>query len=205
MTNKNSIIPAIQEGERFINFMNKRFNLELPNNLIISMHKQKKNILGTFTPNKNPNAFIKEGEKDPLHIITINTLYLNKDPFETLAHELSHFINEFRGVKDCSSNQYHNKHFKKVAESLLLKVEKQKGRGYAHTERTELFNKMLEEFKPSETAFKMFQNETDNKTKTTTRNFLFMCSNACYKVRCGNKEFEGCLCKCGSPFEEQIK
>ena len=51
----------------------------------------------------------------------------------SLLHEVAHSINNKNGVKDCSSNQYHNQHFKKAAESLGLNVTEVKGKGYAST------------------------------------------------------------------------
>ena len=201
--NKNSIIPAIQEGERFINFLNEKFKLELLKNFIISFHKQHKRVLGSFTPNLNPNHF--EINKEKLHIITINTLHLRGNPYETLAHELAHFYNNFKEVKDCSSNQYHNKHFKRVAEMLLLRVKKVEGRGFAFTEPTEEFNKMLDkEFKKNDEVFKLFQNKEGDKEKKPSRNYLFTCVNNCYKIRCGDKSLIA-VCGCGEPFQEVLK
>lgn len=196
--NKNSLIPAIQEGERFISFLDKKFKLGILEDFIISFHKQRKSILGTFTPKEHPESFRYDKEK--FHIITINTIHLKGNPYETLAHELAHFVNEFRGIKDCTANQYHNKKFKLMAESLLLSCKEQKGRGYAHTEPTPAFNEMVDkEFKKNEKAFEIFQNAMDKKNKQTTRNFLFSCSNECFKVRCGDKDFDG-ICSCGKEF-----
>ena len=199
MINKNSLIPAIKEGERFINFLNNKFKLGLPQNFIISFNKQKKNKLGDFTPKENPTHFIRDKEK--LHTITINTLHLKGNPYETLAHELAHFVNEHKGVKDCTSNQYHNKKFKVVAEKLLLKVEKLDKKGYSKTSPTEEFKKMLKEFKQDTQAFKIFQETEENAKKQTTRNYLFTCENECFKVRCGDRAFNG-ICSCGKDFKE---
>ncbi|WP_052231158.1 hypothetical protein [Streptomyces sp. M10] len=40
--------------------------------------------------------------------------------FGYLLHEATHAANEARGVKDCSASQYHNKEFRKTAESMGL-------------------------------------------------------------------------------------
>lgn len=56
----------------------------------------------------------------------------------SLLHETAHSMNHAEGVDDCSANQYHNKHFRTRAESLGLKTEQVKGKGYARTELTEL-------------------------------------------------------------------
>jgi hypothetical protein len=51
----------------------------------------------------------------------------------SLLHETAHSMNHAEGVQDCSSNQYHNKHFKNRAESLGLSVSELKGHGFART------------------------------------------------------------------------
>lgn len=55
----------------------------------------------------------------------------------TLLHEVAHSMNHAKGIEDCSSNQYHNKHFKTQAEALGLKTVEIKGKGHAATELTE--------------------------------------------------------------------
>lgn len=52
---------------------------------------------------------------------------------ETLIHEMAHLKNSQAGIKDCNAVQYHNKNFKTAAESLGLKVEKMRGKGFAET------------------------------------------------------------------------
>ena len=56
------------------------------------------------------------------------------DVLETLLHEMVHLYNSQQDVKDCNEAQYHNKHFKKCAESVFfLEVDKMPQRGYALT------------------------------------------------------------------------
>lgn len=138
-----------------------------------------------------------------LHSINLNTLYLNKhNPYEVLTHELAHFINEVNEVKDCSSNQYHNKYFKKTAEILLLKVSRTK-KGYSQTEETEEFKKMVEEFKPNREVFNIFQ-EVKTNTGTKSRLFLFECSCG-IKIRSGLKELSVNCNECKKDFKIIIK
>jgi hypothetical protein len=66
----------------------------------------------------------------------LETFSSAQDLFSTLLHEVAHSLNHKNGVSDCSSNQYHNKHFKTQAEALGLKTEKGK-KGYAQTSLTE--------------------------------------------------------------------
>jgi hypothetical protein len=51
----------------------------------------------------------------------------------SLLHEVAHSINNKKGIQDCSSNQYHNQHFKREAEALGLNVTEVKGKGHART------------------------------------------------------------------------
>lgn len=195
--NNKSIIPTIQECERFIGFLNTKFSLNLPNNLLINIHKTNKNTMGYFTPEQNPEHYKQTDTNTALNSITLSSYFLNTNPYDTLTHELTHFINNNLHIKDCSSNQYHNKKFKAQAEKLLLKVSKGK-KGYSQTEPTEEFNKMLEEYKPNYEVFKILQ-EIDSKEKKGSRLYLFTCSNECYKVRCGDRELKA-VCGCGEPF-----
>jgi hypothetical protein len=52
---------------------------------------------------------------------------------ETLLHEMAHLKNAVADVRDCTSGQYHNKHFKKTAEEFGLIVERTGNKGYAYT------------------------------------------------------------------------
>jgi hypothetical protein len=194
-----TIIPTIQECERFISFLNTHFSLNLPNNLLINIHKTSKNTMGYFTPEQNPEHYTdsKTENKTALNSITLSSYFLNINPYDTLTHELAHFLNSIAKVKDCSSNQYHNKKFKAQAEKLLLKVNNT-NKGYADTQPTEEFNKMLEEYKPNYEVFKILQEHTD-KEKKGSRLYLFTCSNECYKVRCGDRNLKA-VCGCGEPF-----
>jgi hypothetical protein len=73
--------------------------------------------------------------------VKFNEIALNAESFalgaehvlDSLLHEVAHSINFSKGVKDCSSNQYHNAHFARVAQSLGLKTEEIKGKGHAKT------------------------------------------------------------------------
>jgi len=57
-----------------------------------------------------------------------------QDILETLLHEMVHLWNSQHDIKDCNQAQYHNKHFKKVAEDkFFLEVDKMTQRGFALT------------------------------------------------------------------------
>ena len=195
--NNNSLIPAINESERFIKFLDKKFNLKLPNNYIVVINKASKSALGSFANPETKQHFINTTQE--LNTITLNTLHLKKcNPYEVLAHELTHLINYLNKVKDCSINQYHNKHFKEQAESLLLSTTKT-NKGFT-TQDNEIFNKMVkEEFKSNPSVFNVFQSQKD-KSKVGSRLRLYICSCG-VKVRVGKDDFKATCLDCLTTFE----
>ncbi len=198
--NQNSFIPALDECERFIKFLIGRFKLAIPNDYVITINKANKNTIGYFKSKDCEDNFINT-EQD-LNNINLNTLLIKKcSPYECLTHELAHFINYSNGITDCSSNKYHNKHFKVVAEMLGLEVKKGK-RGFAETSESEEFNKMLLEFKPDKKVFDICQN-TKAKKKAGSRLKLWMCSCG-VRVRCAIDLNATCN-DCGGDFEEVEK
>ena len=75
-------------------------------------------------------------EADKFHEIALNAEIFaegTKSVLGSLLHEVAHSLNHQNGIKDCSSNQYHNKNFKLTAEAIGLKTEEVKGKGYART------------------------------------------------------------------------
>ena len=197
--NNNSIIPAIQESERFIQFLIKRFNLNIENNFIITINKANKNTLGYFMPKEHKDHFINTTQD--LHNININTLHLKKEDvniYEVLAHELSHLVNNSNKIKDCCGFGYHNKKFKEQAEKFLLKVEKT-SKGFNHTTPTEEFILMLEEFKPNKEVFNFCQN-TNNKQKVGSRLRLYICDCG-VKVRVAKNDFKALCLDCNTEFK----
>ena len=199
--NNNSFIPALEESEKFIKFMIKRFNLKIPNNYVITINKASKSTIGFFMPKEHQEHFINTTQD--LNNINLNTLHLKTNsPYECLTHELVHFINYSNKIKDCSSNQYHNKHFKKQAELLLLSVEKTK-KGYNLTTETEQFKKMLEEYKPNKEVYNICQNIPDKK-KAGSRLKLYVCGCG-VKVRVASEDFKGLCLECNTKFKRGEK
>ena len=188
----NSFIPALRESERFIKYIAHKFNIAINNDLVVTINKAKRTTRGHFQPVKSKECFINcKGE---LNSINLNTLHLkDNNVYETLAHELAHYYNQSKNIKDVSSNQYHNKHFKVVAERFLLKVERT-NKGYSYTTETTDFNKMVEEFKPNKEVFNIFQKEKEQ-VKKGSKMKLWVCS-CDIKVRCAVELKAICLiCK----------
>lgn len=173
--NHNSIIPAIREGERFIKFLNNELDLGISEDLILTISKSKKSNLGHYASIKTAVHFV--ADKKDIPNINLNSLYLVEgNPYQTLTHEVAHHLNDLRGFVDCSSNQYHNKHFKAKAEELKLKTTYNKKRGYAFTEETEEFKQMLKRFKPLNSVWEVFQVDKTQDKKKPQLNALWICS-----------------------------
>jgi len=195
--NNNSFIPALNESERFIKFLIKKFELPIENDYIITINKASKNTIGSFMPKEHPNHFINTTQD--LNNINLNTLHLKtSSPYECLTHELAHFLNKINNVVGCSSNQYHNKHFKKEVERLGLICEKSK-KGYAITKETEEFIKMLKEFKPITAVFNICQNN-ESKEKVGSRLKKWVCS--CGVIVRSARELNIMCLDCNTKFEE---
>jgi len=206
-TLQNSIKPSITEIERFIFYLNTRFNLGIASDLIVNIEKTTPNKMGFFSPKESPTHYAKQDAEqsqikpEPLNLIVLSSLYLKTEPYNTIAHELAHYINHIQGHP--AKNNYHHKHFKAVAEKMLLSVEKGK-HGYNITNNTPEFLALIEDFKPNKDAFKIFQHITNKKAKPS-RNLLFMC-NCGVKVRTAKNEdkpFNAICLYCDSPFREQ--
>jgi len=197
-TLKNSIKPSIEETERFIFYLNKRFSLGIKDDLIVNIQETSKNAKGYFMPIQNAKHYetlkidaqkrtetpynseidTQPSKTTPLNLIVISSLYLNdsiENIMEVIAHELSHYINSINGHN--SKGNYHTKEFKLIAERLLLKVEKGKY-GYNLTTPTEEFKLMIEEYKPNKDAYKVFQNIKDAK-RQKSRQLKYICGCGC--------------------------
>ncbi len=196
--NNNSLIPAIQESERFINFLINRFNITNIKPYIVVINKTNKSALGSFANPNTKQHFINTTED--LNTITLNTLHLKEcNPYEVLAHEFTHFINHCNDIKDCSANNYHNKHFKIQAEVLLLSTTR--GNKGITTQDNEVFNKMVnEEFKDNKEVFDIFQSQKD-KSKVGSRLRLYICSCG-IKVRVAQDDFNALCLTCNEEFQK---
>ena len=195
---KNTFEPTIKEIERFLLFLNKKFSLGLDfKDITILISQAHPHTKGYFSPKEYKKGF--ENTTQKLRAIVLNTIHLKSHPYETIAHELAHYYNDFNKIKDCSSNQYHNKKFKVVAERLLLEVEKLDNKGFAFTRESKEFLEMLKEFEPDENAFHISQNY-DKKPKTQSRLYLWVCDCG-FKIRCGNQNLKASCDLCHSQFK----
>lgn len=131
---------------------------------------------------------------------SFNEIMFNADFFKngaegvlaTLIHEISHSINYKNGVSDCTNEQYHNKHFAKVAEGLGLKVEKVKRFGFALTTLTpEGKEKWAEALNVIEEALKITAiQESESAPKGRNKNLLVASCECGEKIRLSLKTLE---------------
>ena len=112
------------------------FANRLPEPVLIIQSKRAgaRNAMGWFTLGKN---WVDRETGTRHHEITVCAETLNK-PINTilavLVHEMVHLDNKMREIADCSAGQYHNKNFKKAAESALLVCKYTPKYGYGITE-----------------------------------------------------------------------
>lgn len=156
-----SISPSIAEIERFISYLNQRFKIKPSNDLIVLIQKTEPQIKGYYSPNswrvfKHENENSPSQPADNINEITLSSVNLTFEPYETIAHEYSHFLNTYLDNYKGNCRNYHTLDFKKRAEQMLLRVEKG-NYGFNQTFETEAFKEMIADFKPNPTAFKIFQ------------------------------------------------
>lgn len=126
----------------------------------------------------------------------------------TLLHEMAHFWNIIHDIKDVSSYQYHNKHFKAAVEMAGLEVYKyDDALGYALTVSTDETINFIEKLNINDAVFRTFRagGLLDNggkpkKKKGNSKMKKWSCG--CTNVRCAVELAAVCE-KCGNSFELQ--
>lgn len=149
-----------QELYRAFDFFNKRFaDNELPKVVITIQESGRRNAYGWFG-----NGFWSDLDAaDSVPEINLSAEYVGRKPesvLETLLHEMAHLLNAVRGVRDCSSGQYHNKHFKTAAEQFGLKVERTGNRGWSYTSLDVEAEQAIKEFKPNTDVFRSLKRKS---------------------------------------------
>ena len=190
-----SLKPAIQELERAYQFFNEElFRSELDLNVIITIQSRgRKNALGWHWAGK-----WKNGDTTSLAEINLSAESLKTgDPYETLIHEMAHHLNHQRGIKDVSGNGYHNKHFKKTAESAGLETIPCKKIGYM-TELGNLAKAKILEFKPQKEVFAILRLKETARQKTKLKKWSCGCG---VNVRVAIPDFNATCTLCRTAFQ----
>ena len=143
---------ALEELYRAFDFFNEYFtDNKLPKVVITIQESGRRNAYGWFGQGFWSDKTCKNGVGE----INLSAEYMGRKPegiLETLLHEMAHLQNAVNGVRDCTSGQYHNKHFKKAAEGFGLTVERGGNKGYAYTALGEEADKAIKKLKPNNAA-----------------------------------------------------
>lgn len=196
-----SILPAIKELERFFKYFNKKlYRGSLPVPIITIQSAGRRRYLGWFC------ADIWRHRKNEVPEINITAEELNRKPeeiLETLLHEMVHLDNWKHDIVDCSTNQYHNKNFKRGCEEIKLVCEKHSnpGIGWGYTYLSPELKKLIRLGKPDKEAFKMFRlDQSINKKGPGSRLRKYTCG--CTNIRVAVSEFDATCNLCGCDFQE---
>ena len=180
---ENIIGTALDEIYRWFNLLNKKYFNSALSTPVITIQKGRLNNFGWFTlapvwqGKENNDGEVNNPAKYEINITAEN---LNRPVDEivvTLQHEMVHYFNKIREIKDCSG-QIHNKKFRESAEMLGLVCEKDKKYGWGITTPSVEFQSFVtNELKPDGAVFEYFRNpppkeEGKEKKKTT---FKYKC------------------------------
>ena len=143
---------AIEELYRAFDYFNTKFaDNQLPKVIITIQEAGRKNAYGWFGKSFWSDGVCEQGVSE----INLSAEWMNRSVdgiLETLLHEMAHLYNAINGVRDCTSGQYHNKHFKTAAERFGLTVKRSGNKGYAYTQLDEPAATAIKEFEPNEQA-----------------------------------------------------
>jgi len=140
------------ETVKYLSRLYDYINAELFDNeltpLVITVQADDKNkYYGWFTLKK---VWKENAEDEGAYEINISAQYLNRpinQTAATLIHEMCHYYAKLNNMQDVSrSGTYHNKLFKKIAETHGLTVECVKTIGWSHTELTEDSERLIAAF-----------------------------------------------------------
>ena len=190
----NSIIPIIKELERVYDALVKQYNLKQDRPLITVQTKgRSKQILGWH--------WVDGWERGKKTISEINICAedLNKNPIETLIHEMVHHSNACDKIEDCNNSGYHNKTFKKTAESYGLNVNKMGRHGWADTSLSDDLQIKLKNLKIDYKVFELYR-KTHLHITAPTKMKKWSCG--CTVIRCATRLDAKCNL-CHNDFKQE--
>lgn len=192
------LVGAIKELEKAYDRLMPLFNLDMPKPIITIQSKGGQGMKAWFSACR-----WKVEDKKEIHEINICAEYLAESVLEianSLTHEMTHYGNHVRGLKDCSSNQYHNGNFKALAEKVGLVCTKGK-KGYAETN----LGPTLKEYVESKVlidpdCFLMFRQGNPPRKVSVPKRLTWSCG--CTSVMVAAKtELKATCDACGKGFE----
>lgn len=142
------------------------------------------------------------------HELNMTAQQLNRPIGEiaaTLIHEMCHQFASVNNMQDCSrSGTYHNKLFKKIAETHGLKVECVPQIGWSHTELTEETAAMINEFVAENPATVIYRLPVmKGQTMKTSSTRKYICPICGQSVR-ATKQVNIICADCDAPMQEEI-
>jgi hypothetical protein len=206
------LAPAIAELHVVFEHINRKFFVgKLPAPIItIQSQGRKQGVLGWCTTWAAWQKAKKEAAEENTTLegryeINLSAEHLHRpvlEILETLVHEVVHYANAHKGIKDCSGTQYHNKHFRALGEQLGLEVSQTAKQGWALTKLTPELAEWLESLQVNAEAFEFARRGMPSKPKAPTKMKLWQCD--CTKIRAA-VELDATCNKCGKPFAKQEK
>lgn len=198
-------VATVKYLERLYDYCNdKLFNNELEKPVITVQLDSKNKTNGWFTCGK----VWKESEADDgAHEINITAQQLNRPINQiaaTMIHEQCHYYAQINNMQDTSrSGTYHNKLFKKIAESHGLKVECVQTIGWSHTELTDSTAALIADFvKDNPETLIYRQSVFKGQMVKTTSTRKYVCPVCGQSVRATKSVNIMCM-DCNEPMQEE--
>lgn len=182
----------------------KLFNGELAKPVITIQRDERNKTNGWWSVGK---VWFESSDDEGEHEINMTAHQLRRPIGEiaaTLIHEMCHQFASANNMQDCSrSGQYHNKLFKKIAETHGLKVECLPQLGWSHTELTEETAAMINEFvadNPATIIYRLPVIKGQTVKTSSTRKYICPC---CGQSVRATKVVNIICADCNAPMQEE--
>ena len=191
---------------KLYDFANERlFNGELKKPVITVQRDERNKTNGWWSVGK---VWQENAEDEGNHELNMTAQQLNRPIGEiaaTLIHEMCHQFAGMNNMQDCSrSGTYHNKLFKKIAETHGLKVECVPQVGWSHTELTEETAAMISAFVAENPATVIYRLPVvKGQTVKTSSTRKYICPICGQSVR-ATKQVNIICADCDAPMQEEI-
>lgn len=183
----------------------KLFNGELKKPVITVQRDERNKTNGWWSVGK---VWREDAEDEGEHELNMTAQQLNRPIGQiaaTLIHKMCHQFAGVNNMQDCSrSGTYHNKLFKKIAETHGLKVECVPQIGWSHTELTEETAAMINEFVAENPATVIYRLPVvKGQTVKTSSTRKYVCPICGQSVR-ATKQVNIICADCDAPMQEEI-
>lgn len=191
---------------KLYDFANERlFNGELKKPVITIQRDERNKTNGWWSVGK---VWQENTEDEGEHELNMTAQQLNRPIGQiaaTLIHEMCHQFASVNNMQDCSrSGTYHNKLFKKIAETHGLKVECVPQIGWSHTELTEETAAMINAFVMENPATVIYRLPVvKGQTVKTSSTRKYICPICGQSVR-ATKQVNIICADCDAPMQEEI-